>query len=67
MIDNVKFHIDQVAGLGGFVEIEAIDTQGTIGVKRLRAQCEHYINLFAINETDLVTCSYSDLLLAKDS
>lgn len=30
-IGNVKFHIDHVKGLGSFVEIEAIDKEGTIG------------------------------------
>jgi predicted adenylyl cyclase CyaB len=30
-IDNVKFHLDTVEGLGSFVEIEAIDETGGIG------------------------------------
>lgn len=30
-IDNVKFHIDRVEGLGSFVEIEAIDLDGSRG------------------------------------
>lgn len=29
-VDNVKFHLDVVAGLGTFVEIEAIDSDGSI-------------------------------------
>ncbi|HEX9970822.1 MAG TPA: class IV adenylate cyclase, partial [bacterium] len=65
-IENVKFHIDQVIGLGSFVEIEAIDFSGTIGEEKLRLQCEEYINLFRINANDLIDCSYSDLLLQNN-
>ena len=62
-IENVKFHLDTVAGLGSFVEIEAIDLEGTIGAAQLEAQCRHYLNLLDIAPADLITCSYSDLLL----
>ena len=61
-IGNVKFHIDTVAGLGRFVEIEAIDAAGTIGAERLRAQCEKYVRLLGIRPDDLQSCSYSDML-----
>jgi adenylate cyclase, class 2 len=64
-IDNVKFHIDNVESLGTFVEIEAIDTNGTITKERLQEQCQHFQDLFGINENDLVALSYSDLLLKK--
>ncbi len=62
-IDNVKFHLDHVDHLGTFVEIEAIDDDGTIGEARLHEQCAHYLDLFEIAEEDLVHVSYSDLLL----
>ena len=61
-IDNVKFHIDVVDGLGTFVEIEAIDEDGSIGVDTLRRQCAEYLKLFAIAEEDLLSTSYSDML-----
>jgi predicted adenylyl cyclase CyaB len=64
-IDNVKVHLDRVEGLGTFVEIEAIDEEGTIGETRLREQCEHYMALFEIAEDDLVGVSYSDMLLRQ--
>ncbi|MGB5007027.1 MAG: class IV adenylate cyclase, partial [Ferruginibacter sp.] len=41
-INNVKFHFDTVAGLGTFVEVEAIDKDGTIGRDKLQAQCDEY-------------------------
>ena len=62
-IDNVKFHIDNVTGLGSFVEIEAIDTDGNILHADLLNQCTQYMKLLAIEKQDLVNCSYSDMLL----
>ena len=64
-IDNVKFHLDTVDGLGTFVEIEAIDKDGTVGREKLLAQCHAFLELLQILPNDLVAVSYSDLLLAK--
>ena len=66
-LENVKFHLDTVQGLGTFVEIEAIDFHGQMGEDRLREQCEHYLALFEIQERDLLTHSYSDMLLETGS
>ena len=65
MLYNIKFHIDDVKDLGHFIEVEAIDKDGTIGEHNLRAQCSKYLEEFNIKEEDLVSCSYSDLLLQK--
>ncbi len=62
-IDNVKFHIDRVTGLGSFVEIEAIDENGVRGEEDLRVQCDHFLDLFDIDDADLLTSSYSDMLV----
>jgi len=64
-IDNVKFHIDIVEDLGTFVEIEAIDNDGTIGKDKLLEQCQFFLDLFKISQEDLISVSYSDLLLQK--
>jgi len=64
-INNVKFHVDIVKDLGTFVEIEAIDPDGTIGKEKLLEQCNYYLDLFKIREEDLISNSYSDLLLKK--
>ena len=64
-IENIKFHVDVVEGLGHFVEIEAIDEDGTIGEEKLTQQCRTYMDLFHIQDEDLVQRSYSDLLLNK--
>ena len=66
-IKNVKFHLDQVVGLGSFVEIEAIDSQGNLGEGYLRDQCGHYMQLMAVLPEDLLEVSYSDMLLSQST
>lgn len=63
-IENVKFHLDEVRGLGYFAEIEAIDRDGSHGRERLLRQCREYIKALQIEEDHLVSESYSDLLIA---
>ena len=62
-IENVKFHLDQVKGLGSFVEIEAIDQDGEIDVEELHAQCAYYRELLGIQDEALERSSYSDMLI----
>ena len=62
-IDNVKFHIDEVKDLGSFIEIEASNKDGLIGKEKLHEQCQHYMELLGISETNLLENSYSDMLL----
>ena len=62
-IENVKFHVDEVEELGNFVEIEAIDMDGSIGEDKLYEQCKYYLDLFKIDEADLIEVSYSDMVL----
>ncbi len=65
-IENVKFHIDKVKELGRFIEIEAISENNKIPKEKLLEQCNYYKNLFNIKENDLISVSYSDLLLEKN-
>jgi len=64
-INNVKFHFDTVAGLGTFVEVEAIDKDGSIGKEKLQAQCNEYAALFGIIAEDFCLVSYSDMILSN--
>ena len=66
-VDNVKFHFDTVEHLGDFIEVEAIDSTGDIGIDTLKEQCKKYQALFGICEDSFIAESYSDLLLAKKS
>ena len=64
-IENVKFHIDTVEELGTFVEIEAIDKNRRIEKEKLLQQCQYYLDLFKIPESNLISVSYSDLLIER--
>jgi adenylate cyclase, class 2 len=66
-LGNVKFHIDEVEGLGSFAEIEAGNIGNDLSKEELLKQCEYYIQQFGIKENDLIEVSYSDMLLADIS
>jgi adenylate cyclase, class 2 len=61
-LDNIKFHIDRVEGLGSFVEIEVLGLRGNDSVEELRETCEKYLSLLEIQPEDLVEAAYADLL-----
>lgn len=65
-IDNVKFHLDRVKGLGTFVEIEAVGEEEATEETQLRRQCEDYLDLFGIGDDELVRVSYSDLMMEQE-
>ena len=62
-VENVKFHFDRVEGLGNFIEVEAIDSTGEIGIEKLKKQCDFYIKFFEINPSDFMKQSYSDMMM----
>jgi len=64
-IGNVKFHLDRIAELGDFVEIEAIDADGKFCKEKLNEQCRRWLEGFKISREDLIDGSYSDLLLQR--
>ena len=61
-IENVKFHFDRLAQLGEFLEVEAIDSDDSIGIDKLMEQCDHYAKFFNIREEDYLSESYSDMI-----
>ena len=65
-IENIKFHLDTLAGLGNFVEIEASNKYADLSLEALRAQCDFYLGEFGIEAGDLINVSYSDMLLEKN-
>jgi adenylate cyclase, class 2 len=64
-IENVKFHFDTIKELGTFIEVEAIDNKGGIGIEKLKEQCHRYADLFEIKSSDYISLSYGDLILNK--
>lgn len=65
-IDNVKFHIDEVPGLGSFMEIEASNKTAALSQEQLKAQCDFYVQALDIRAEDMIDVSYSDMLLGKE-
>lgn len=64
-VDNVKFHFDEVKGLGSFVEIEAIDEDGSLDIDYLQKQCDDYIVSLGLDRAAMQSHSYSDMLLQQ--
>jgi len=64
-VANVKIHLDEVAELGKFLEVEAIGKNEDR--ERLQQQCDEFLREFGVRQEDFVAVSYSDLLLAKAS
>lgn len=62
-IDNIKFHFDKVDKIGTFIEVEAIDEIGDIGIEKLNESCRYYVKYFGIKDDDFIANSYSDLIL----
>ena len=60
-VENVKIHLDEVEGLGKFLEVEAIGSAEQVSA--LRQQCHAFLREFGVQEQDFVAGSYSDLLL----
>jgi len=64
-LQNIKVHLDELAGLGSFVEIEAGNiTDPSKTVEELQAQCNDLMEAFGIDETHLIDKSYSDMVEA---
>ena len=61
-IGNIKFHFDDVAGLGHFIEVEAIDSDGSISIEKLKEQCKQYADFFALRREDFVEQSYGEMV-----
>lgn len=62
---NVRIHLDDVAGLGTFLEFEAVmqpDIPDGLG----RSQIAELRQRFAVGDEDLIEASYSDLLLERE-
>jgi len=51
--------------LGTFVEIEAMGTEENTGKDKLLEQCRYFLDLFKLQKDDLISVSYSDLLMGK--
>jgi predicted adenylyl cyclase CyaB len=58
---NVRIHLDQVAGLGHFVELEAV-AAGVGGLEAERAKVDELLAALGVDAAQLVASGYADLL-----
>ena len=63
--ETVRIHLDEVEGLGSFMEIEAVAAEGS-DLERERDQLARLRAALEIADDRLIGVSYSDLLLAGD-
>ncbi len=66
-IDHVKFQLDTIENLGYFVEIEVIDFEDKLKIEDMHETCNKYKSLLEIKPIDLISCSYSDLMMSDGS
>jgi len=60
-LDNVRIHLDEVEGLGAFIELEVQLTSGH-DVAGCRAQARALMDALGIRPVDLLPGSYADLM-----
>ncbi len=66
-INNVKFHLDTLAELGTFIEIEAISDAVHCTKELLQVQCDYYIQLLGIAQHHFIAQSYSNMIMGMQS
>ena len=64
-VDNIKVHLDRVRRLGKFLEVEVFVKNGNL--RRGRKQAEQIKDLFGVLPDDILSQSYSDMILERSS
>jgi len=65
-IGQTKFHLDEVSGLGFFVEAEVIDDSAIVDKQQMEQLAAYYRDSLHIAADQLVQASYLDLILAAN-
>jgi len=63
---TTRIHLDQVEGLGEFVEVEAVVGQG-VTTAQASSVARQLMTEFGLREKDLIPCSYVDLMVENSS
>lgn len=63
--EEVRIHLDDVEGLGNFIEFEAVVPDGS-DLSRANAHVATMRQAFAIDGSNVIGGSYCDLALAED-
>lgn len=61
-LENVRFHLDKVEGLGNFMEVEVTNSSKSFNSEKLKYLCDQYFDYFQFTIDDSIPYSYSDLL-----
>ena len=62
LVDNVRIHLDEVEGLGAFLELEAVFDGSAAGETRERAKLARLLGELGVADAELVAGSYEGLL-----
>lgn len=62
LVENVRVHLDEVEGLGAFVELEAVFDGSADAEARERVKIARLLDALGVRDQDLVAVSYETLL-----
>jgi adenylate cyclase, class 2 len=64
LFEGVRIHLDRVDGLGSFIEFEGVALPGDIDLAHFEVLLADLRHSFGIEDADLISESYCDLVLA---
>lgn len=62
-INHAVFHFDIVADLGVFLEVEVTEAEGLFSLDKMQIEIDKYLQFFELKNDQLISASYSDLLM----
>jgi predicted adenylyl cyclase CyaB len=66
IIGHTRVHLDDVDGLGRFVELETVLGDGPDAEEAGRVEYENVVKLLGLNKLEPIAGSYSDLLMGRE-
>lgn len=66
ILKRTQIRLDTVKDLGTFIEIEAQDSSGVCDEEQLSGECIDMMRFFGLSEDDLISGSYSDMLIGTE-
>lgn len=61
---RTRIHLDEVVGLGWFIELETVAQAGDLGID-VKEEHEQVIRMLGLDELPVIAGSYSDLIVAQ--
>lgn len=60
--EDAKIHVDEVPGLGSFVEVEVVSRRDEGDPDRMHASCRAWMQRLGIGNEDLIADGYADMI-----